>query len=243
MRLLKITIGLILLSTLTLNTPAQSVFYAASKSGLNLREQPNAGATVLTKIPYGAKVTKATQGNDGQIETEGMNAGWQRILYEGRPGYVADVYLLPFPPPQGTSDDLDGYLNSISKSVGTAKKSITYSTEETLSTTRTLYENGMAIRHFSGYEYSSETLWVPGINMHQGFVLARLLSSFKALLSTADAFPSKSVDGGDNGRSILVQYTSHWLSAIRYEWCEGACYTIELRDEEGEISITFSGGV
>ena len=227
----------------TVSAIGQSVFYAASRSGLNLRESPNTAAAVVNKIPYGAKVAKAADTDPGEIVTEGMTGRWLRVTYEGRPGYVADVYLLPFPPPQGSADDLDGYLNSISKPTGTCKKTISYSTDETVTTSRTLYENGMATRHFTGYENGSETLWVPGITLQQGFVLARLLCSTKGLLSTADVYPGKSVDGGDNGRSITLQSANHWLTAIRYDWCDGACYTVEIRDEEGEVSITFSSGV
>lgn len=241
----KIVPGLILFSVLTFNAIAQSTFYVASKSGLNLRQNPDPGSAVITKIPYGSKVTKAAgDPSSFTLETEGMNASWQRVLFEGRPGYVADVYLLPFMPPVNhTCDDPEGYLKTLSKETGRSVKKATDSYEGEQTVTRVLFENGMAYRYHSGYEYHAYTIWIPYINMHRGFVLARLLSNMPKLLSTGDAFPVKSVKGSETVHNITVEYRDHWLTAIRFDWCEGGCYTVEIRDEEGEISITFSGGV
>lgn len=244
MRLPKIAPGLILFSALTLNSIAQSTCYVASKSGLNLRQSPDAGSAVITKLPYGTKVTKAADPSSSGLETEGMNASWQRVLFDGRPGYVADVYLLPFMPPVNHNcNDLEAYLKSLSKETGRSVKKSAEAYEGEQTVTRIVFENGMAYRHQSGYEYSATTIWIPYIDMYRGFVLARLLSDMPKLLSTGDPYPTKSVKGYETVHDITVIYNDRWLQAIRFDWCEGGCYTVEVRDEEGEISITFSGGV
>lgn len=245
----KTAIGFILFCSLTINALAQSTFYAASRSGLNLREQASSNAPVVTKIPYGAKVTKAADSNPGELVTEGMSAQWMRVQYEGRPGYVANVYLLPFAPPATPNNgDLLGYLKGLSPQVGSSKK-MTGNSPETGETSveRHVYQNGICYRVFSGYEYGAETIWLPGITLQQGFVLARLLSPEQGLLSMSDVFPNKSTEGESPSRHsvrLTQPYPgSDWVSAIHYEWCEAGCYQLEIRYEEGEVSITIASGV
>lgn len=249
MPLPKIAFGLILFCALAFNTVAQSTFYAASKSGLNLRQDPDGNSAVITKIPYGAKVTKAGEVSQYTLTTEGMAAQWQRVLYEGRPGYVADVYLLPFAPPAlPLAAGLEGYLKSLSAQVGSSKKTVSTIMEAGETTVeRRMYQNGMCYRMFNGYEYGSETIWLPGITLPQAFVLARLLSPEAGLLSTSDIFPSRSVDPDSPSRhsvKVTKPYPdSNWVTALNYEWCNAGCYQLEIRYEEGEVSITISSGV
>ncbi len=78
-------------------------------------------------------------------------------------------------------------------------------------------------------------------------MVGRLLSPESGLLSMSDVFPSKSTEGESLNRHS-VQLTkpypdSDWVSGIRYEWCDAGCYTLEIRYEEGEVSITVTNGV
>lgn len=224
---------------------AQQTLYAASKSGLNLREQANASSPVIAKIPYGSKVSLIDENYTDELLTEGMKTYWTRIRYEGHTGYAAHVYLLPFMPPSSKFNgyDMAAYLESLSKLQGSSRKVISYSWEGQPSVSRNLYENGMAQRSYQGYEEVSETAWIPGISLEQGFVLARLLCGLPELLSITDGFPAKPYTAKGDERSIKIWYLGERPMMLRYEVCTTACYVLEIRMEEAEVSIMFSSAL
>ena len=244
MGLTKLFTAIMLLAAVS-SALAQETLYAASKSGLNFREQANASAPVITKIPYGAKVSLVNENYTDELVTEGMKTHWTRISYEGRTGYAADVYLLPFMPPSSkfSSADMGNYLASLSKLQGSSRKVLSFSQEGEPTVNRQLYENGMAQRSFQGYEEWSETIWIPGISLEQGFVLARLLCALPELLSTSDVFPSKPNTPAGNERRIRIGYLDERPVMLRYEVCTEACYVLEMRVEDNEVSILFASAL
>lgn len=52
--------------------------YAAAKSGLSIRDKPDAKGTVLGKIPYGTKINVTYPDEQVSIATEGMDGIGQR---------------------------------------------------------------------------------------------------------------------------------------------------------------------
>lgn len=142
----------------SVKTIGQNHFYAAAKSGLNLREKADVNAAVLTKIPYGEKLAKINSDYIGTLATEGMRSEWLYVAYGNYKGYVAEVYTLPFAAPNHT--DIEAYLNSISTPIGTWKIEPEFETEtsvndEAVHIYKTIYKNGISFRMNVGHEWTS----------------------------------------------------------------------------------------
>src|ERR1700754_1673458 len=90
---------------------SQYTYYAAAKTGLSMREQPNTSSKVLEKIVYGEKLLTLAD-NDPQvaISTEGFNGYWWKVTYNGKTGYVVNSYVLPMAPPKSTTKTLQDYF-------------------------------------------------------------------------------------------------------------------------------------
>ena len=76
--------------------------------------------------------------------------------------------------------------------------------------TKQLYKNGAEWHHFSGYEYGSDTYFLPGFTMEQGFLLVRLIPEFKEVFGEKDEFPTenKTFKKGDVEYTINVNKLS-----------------------------------
>ena|ERR1700756_3786382 len=63
-----------------------------STSGLNLRDEPNSNATVLTSVPYNSTVSILDKG--GLSETiSGQTANWYKVEYNNTTGWLWSGYL------------------------------------------------------------------------------------------------------------------------------------------------------
>ena len=96
-----------------------------ASSGLNMRDKPDAKATKLTTIPYGAKVV--VQPNIGlkiPFEVEEfkgfiVKGYWLLVKYGNTEGFVFDGFLSRLPAPdKNVKSDIETYLNSIFKKIG-----------------------------------------------------------------------------------------------------------------------------
>lgn len=71
--------------------------YIATRSGLNLREAPEATAKRLLTIPYGTQIE--IEPTDQKIALEGLEGNWIKTSFKGKTGYAADLYLVSLPLP------------------------------------------------------------------------------------------------------------------------------------------------
>ena len=245
---MKATVSFLILFFSFLVTYAQGTLYSASKAGLNLREKPDINAPVLTKIPYGEKMDLIRTEKQTNTETEGMKFSWAYVSYLGQKGYVADIYTLSFAPPK--HKDVESYLNSLATQVGKWEEKPEFETadgaihDNAVQTLKILYNNGVLYRMNQGYEWENVSVWLPGFSMEQAFVLARLLPQFNNVLHTSDSFPKKSQKISDE-KSVTVSHSESWpfCQTIRYELTNVSFHTVEIRNEDGEISITYSSGI
>lgn len=69
----------------TLHAAAQTkVVYNAYKPGLSIRDKPGTTSAVLSKIPYGEKLTLVNPYNDTvTVINEGMTGYWNLVEYKG----------------------------------------------------------------------------------------------------------------------------------------------------------------
>ncbi len=63
-----------------------------AKSGLNMRELPNASSEVITTIPYD-NILIACASTSGKLVVGNTSGFWRQVSYEGTLGYVFDAYL------------------------------------------------------------------------------------------------------------------------------------------------------
>jgi hypothetical protein len=227
---------------------AQKTLYAAAKTGLNVREMPDINSPAIAKIGYGVKLTQINEDDYGIADTEGMRCKWVMITDGTVKGYAAEVYCLPFPPPKENGKDLKGYLTSLAKVQTSWKKDNDSKAEESAGyIEKTIFSNGVVLRQIVGYESYTETVWIPNLSIGSAYVLARLLCNNSKLLDIQDAFPKNSIkQETKTSKEIKIfkmyeNFDSPTL--VRFDFCEGSCYAIEIHEEEGEVSITFSNWV
>ncbi len=254
---MRLIIALFIFSGITLFTTAQTLTrYAAVKSGISIRESPDAKAKVLDKIAYGEKLT-ANYYSDSTvyITTEGIPGTWVKITYKGKTGYVVSSYLFPFPPPKQGVTTLKGYLAQLSAVSGAAvtRKGTERMGETDFTTTLTkqLYKNGAELHSFFAYEYNSDSYFLPDFGIEQGFLLMRLLGEFPDAIGAAEAMPAgKGVKKSKSGSecSFEIEKAAYGTPAnpvikLKYEWQEGASYVLSFMLMDGQLVITASGGV
>lgn len=241
------TVALLLICFITgITCKAQSDLYSAARAGLNLREAPEQSAKVLVKVPFGEKMKALNDSLYGVAYTEGMQCNWRKIQYGGKTGYAASAYVLPIKPPASAPEELIKYLETVGTKVGESQYENRSSEEAGIKVEKKLFKNGLSYRIITGYEYYKETVWLPNFSMEQAYVLARLISPISGLLSPEDAFPSVSnTPENSELRSVDVRFAfeNSYPYYVKFEYCEGACFTLTIDNEGGEISISISAGV
>ncbi len=234
-------------------------YYVAARSGLTIREKADPASKVLERIPYGTKViTMPEDGGWKEIITEGLTGYWKKVKYNNKTGYIVDSYLLPWAPPKlSTIKDLKQYLAQAAPLFG--QKLITRSgttnqvTEDGWELTKQLHKNGAEWHQYFAYEYNSDTYFLPGFSLQQGFLLLRLIPEFKELFGEKDEFPtsSKTIKRGEKEFDIKIINTTEGgeytgpitIEKIKVSFESGAYYQFEMYMQDNQLVIFFSGGV
>jgi hypothetical protein len=232
---------------------AQPDQYVAAKSGLSMRDKPDAKATIIEKIPYGAKINVSFPEAIVNINTEGIEGAWGKTTYNGKTGYIVNSYLFPWPPPKATVKTMKEYLAQLAPAFGTklvVKNGSRNNIEEGgYEIHKQLYKNGGEWHEFMGYEYGSNAYFIPDFTVTQGFLLLRLIPEFKDIWDPKDEFPteSKTVKKGEVEYDIKVEKEmlgEHtWYKRIRVEYADGAVTTFEMYQIDNQLVIFTGSGV
>jgi Bacterial SH3 domain len=254
-----ILLAVLMAFTFLATAQMDGTYYVAAKTSLSLREKADPNSKVLDKIPYGTKVTTIPE--DGEwvsIVTEGLTGYWKKVKYNNKTGYIVDNYLLPWPPPKlATVKDLKQYLAQVAVPFG--QKLVIRSgtmkeiTESGWELSKQLYKNGAEHHDFLAYEYGSDTYFLPGFSLQQGFLLCRLLPEFKEVFGEKDEFPTASKKFTKDEREYElkliktvdeVEYSGPYtIEKIKFTYEDGAYYEFEMYMQENQLVIVFSGGV
>lgn len=249
----KLVFCLLLLSSLKV-WAQEGPFYIAARNGLSLREQPNASSKLITKIPYGEKVTIKYISNDVyKYNDEGLNGMWVSLNYNGKTGYIVDNYLLPTPPPKAGVNDLKQYLEQLSPTAAAPveiKRSLAELEGGSISLKKQLFKNGMEYHLWNGYEAHTYSFFLPDYNLQQAFVLLRLLPEYRTAFGANDALPTtnKTFKRGDTEITVKVE-KEEWgdgeerVIRLKLSYEEGALYDIELFELGNQVVVSISGGV
>lgn len=228
---------------------AQQTLYAASKSGLNIREKADPASAVLGKVPYGEKVVCINENYQGSpVQTEGMESYWIEVSYGNVKGFAANVYLFTLPPPREEETDLKAYLDRIGKPVGNwSYKKYQHESDAQFDVYKTLYDNGIVYSRLDGYESGSESITFPRFTSAQGFVLARLIKTLPPIIGPKDNYPkssSKAVSESTPDIKVFKIYPDYWENKIiYYEKCDGGCASLEIYTDDAGTTITFASWV
>jgi hypothetical protein len=112
-----------------------------------------------------------------------------------------------------------------------------------------LYKNGGEWHEFHGYEYGSDTYFLPDFSLQQAFVLLRMIPEFAEVWGPKDEFPtqSKTIKKGDIDFHIEVASEMFseepWINRIRVEFGDGAFYSFEMYQQDNQVVIFFGSGV
>ncbi len=237
-------------------TAAQTRYsYVAAKSGLSIRETPSISAQVLDKIPYGTKITLQNTGEElVTVATEGMTGYWEKITYNNKTGYIVGSYLLPVPPPKLlVVKEMKDYFKQVYIPFGNkllVKEGQRLTIEEGgYEIQKQLYKNGAEWHGFLGYEYGSDTWFLPDFTLQQGFLLLRLIPEFKEVFGDNAVFPTetKIIKKGEREYSITVEKeqigNDPWIKKISIEYEDGAFYQFEMYQVDSQLIIFFGSGV
>jgi hypothetical protein len=229
--------------------------WVAAKSGLSIREKPAIGAKVLDKIPYGTKISLLqTEEELVSVVTEGMHGYWQKVTFNNKTGYIVGSYLLPVAPPKlAVVKEMADYFKQVYTPFGNklvVKEGQRFNIEEGgYEVQKQLYKNGAEWQRFMGYEYGSDTWFLPDFTMEDGFILMRLIPEFKEVFGEKDEFPteSRTFKKGEREYSITVEKEmigEHpWIKRISIEYEDGAIYEVQLYLLENQLVIFFGSGV
>ena len=233
--------------------------YVAAKTGLSIREKPDPASKVLDKIPYGTKLNLIDEdGGWTTIITEELTGYWRKVKYNNKTGYIVDSYLLPWPPPKlATVKDMKQYLSQVSVPFG--QKLVTRSgatpqiPESGWQLSKQLYKNGAEHHDFLAYEYASDTYFLPGFSLQQGFLLLRLIPEFKDVFGEKDVFPTASKIITKDGREYDIklfktvddpEYGGPFtIEKIKISYDEGASYVFEMYVQDNQLVVFLSGGL
>lgn len=255
----KLILLFFIVSTINAVAQTEAPVYVAAKSGLSIREKPDAAAKVLDKIPYGTKVQLLNDDSDWKdIITEGLTGYWRKVKFNNKTGYIVDSYLLPWPPPKLTTvKDMKQYLAQVTTLFGqkllTRSGSTAEITESGWELKKQLYKNGAEHQEFMAYEYGSDTYFLPGFTLQQGFLLCRLIPEFKEVFGEKDEFPtaSKKIKRGDMEYEITLhkrgndtEYAGPYtIEKITINYEDGAYYEFQLFIIENQLVISMGSGV
>lgn len=242
-------IALIFYSFCCLAQPSQ---YVAAKSGLSMRDKPDIKATVIGKIPYGTKIS-VTYGDIININTEGIEAAWAKVTYEGKTGYIVNAYLFPYAPPKPSVKTMKDYLAQLSPVFGAKmvlkKGDMNEMDDDSWELHKQLYKNGGEWHELQGYEYFSHTYFLPEFTIPEGFLLVRLIPEFKEVFGPQDEFPTqnKTVKKGDIEYVIKVETEllgeNVWYKKISVSFAEGAVVSFEMFQMDNQLVISMSSYV
>ncbi len=250
----KILLAALLLASFQLAAQT-SGYYVAAKSGLSIRENPDAASGVLGKIPYGTKVVLLEDDEEWvSIKTEGLSGYWRKVKYNNKTGYIVNSYLFPVPPPKALIKDMRGYISQLSVPFGSklvVKSGAMNNVEEGgWELHKQLYKNGAEWHKFMGYEYGSDTYFLPDFTLEQAFLLVRMLPEFKEIFGETDEYPStgKTYKKGEREYRIVVDKEEYedgfsWIKKISVEFEDGAIYSFEMYQVDNQVVISFGSGV
>jgi len=255
----KIFLLSLLFVSLSVASQQSGTMYVAAKSGLSIREKPDAGAKVLDKIPYGTKITLLEQNPEEELKsivTEGILGYWQKVHYNNKTGYILDSYLFPWPPPKlATVKELKNYFAQVSVPFGSKlviKSGTVYNRYENgWELQKQFYKNGAEWHHLTGFESMSDSYFLPGFTIEQGFLLLRLIPEFKDIFGEKEEFPteSKTYKKGEVEYTLTVSKLS-WegqtypmIEKIHIEYSPDVSFQLELFMVDNQLVISFGGGV
>jgi Bacterial SH3 domain len=231
------------------------IAWVAAKSGLSIREKPAIGAKVLDKIPYGTKISILnTEEELVAVVTEGMHGYWEKVTFNNKTGYIVGSYLLPVAPPKlATVKEMADFFKQVYTPFGNklvVKDGERQNIEEGgFELHKQLYKNGAEWHRFMGYEYGSDTWFLPDFTLEDGFILMRLIPEFKEVFGDKDEFPTenRTFKKGDREYSITVEKEmigDHpWFKRINISYEDGAIYEVQLYLLENQLVIFFGSGV
>jgi hypothetical protein len=232
--------------------------YVAAKSGLSIREKPDAAAKVLDKIPYGTKINLIPDTLElKSLVTEGMTGYWQKVKFNNKTGYILDSYLFPWAPPKlATVKEMKNYFTQVTvpfgaKLVVKSGRINNYAEQDGWEITKQLYKNGAEWHHYTGYESGSDAYFLPEFSMEQGFLLLRLIPEFKEVFGEKDEFPteSKTFKKGDVEYTVTVNkmvwegVAQPYVEKIHIEFSPDVSWSFDMFMVDGELMISFGGGV
>ena len=228
--------------------------WVAAKSGLSIREKPAIGAKVLDKIPYGTKITiQYTEEELVSVVTEGMHGYWEKVMFNNKTGYIVGSYLLPVAPPKlAVVKEMKDYFKQVYVPFGNklvVKEGRQFTIEGGYELHKQLYKNGAEWHRFMGYEYGSDTWFLPDFTLEDGFILMRLIPEFRDVFGEKEEFPSESrtFKKGEREYTITVEKEligEHpWIKQIHISYGDDAIYEVQLYQLDNQLVIFFGSGL
>lgn len=221
---------ILLFFCLPLQMAAQQTMYVAVKSGVSIRNAED--SSVITTAAYGEALTVDSVA--GHIWVDGFETNRVVVNYKGQKGLTIGAYLLPIPPPAKGVGDLKQYADQLSVPVC---EPVHIDKENEIGTnkndTKILYENGAIYIEYINYEYYTNSLIIPDINIQQAFIIARNIPLLKDILPVNGNFPTKNLFEKNNGDYREIQLFHN----LRYNKLEKMTFAVDDINVYGAVNI------
>jgi hypothetical protein len=223
-----------------------------------MRKTPSLQAELIVKIPYGTKLrTDMSKKDTSFINVEGMYGYWVPVTYQNKNGWVLDCYLISLVPPKLGTKTMADYLEQISTKSGTSvttkKGTLNTIMESGNVKTKQLYKNGAQQNNYKGYEYNSNTYFLPNTSMQEAFLVLRQLEEFKTIFNEKTDYPSasKKINKQIQKQNIVFDYKItkedygfyQWVKKIEIEYHNEVLVNFEMFQLENDILILLSFSV
>lgn len=240
----------ILLSVTFFFAQADTKFVAA-KTGLILRELPNATSIEVERIPYGTSITTTNMATETpEIVVNNIKGQWLKTSYKGKTGYVASCYLFNVAPPKANTKTLKDYFNQLSVVLSTVKKkSPNEGRDDYFDINKTLYKNSFEIHAATFYEANEEAYFLVDFTIEQAFILCKLIEETQPALANIDAFPIKAIKSKDekSGNDYLLELKKYGEEGgvydLHIEYYKEIFNFLDIKMVAGQMVISVGGGV
>ncbi len=240
------------------NAQVMQEAYVCYSTGLNMRKSPFLKAELIGKIPYSTKLKYDMSKKDTSfLNVEGLYGYWVPVTYQNKNGWVLDCYLTSLVPPKKGTKKMSDYLAQIATKSGTAvsiKKGTMHTiTESGNKQTKQLYNNGAQHNTYLGYEYGSDTYFLPNTTMQEAFLILRQIDEFADIFNEKTDYPNatkkqtKKIDKQDVEFEYKIQKENYgfydWIKKIEIEYSEGATYMFNMFQLENDTVVFLGSGV
>ncbi|MBM4390296.1 MAG: hypothetical protein FJ090_04170 [Deltaproteobacteria bacterium] len=230
--------------------PAGVTMYVVAASALKVRAAASSSAAEIGEFPRGTAFV-VTGGATRRETVSGIEGGWVPVWVDGLAGYAFDGFLLTHAAPPATCTSLADWALAIGHagapeevmrascaSMGIGDEGMDGACDVTR---RTPLHGGGYYEQNEGYEWGSDTLYLPDVPRDAFWAAARNCLGSQGELSRLGlprASGVQKIDAADGGEGAAVVGDDSW----GWEWSEGCGAFLRVSSADRGYLVSHGGG-